>query len=115
MASYPTPWTITRYPCIPGDDDGLGNEEPTFGPPVTQRIQGYYMPSVYEQLGQYVSREIVDVLMFVPPDFVGGPRDQYSIPGQPGKFEQIGHVRDYTKGPYGFKPGMLVELKRVTG
>lgn len=115
MASYPTPWEVVRHPIVPGGDDGLGNEEPEYGLPETQRVQGYYMPSVYEQLGQYVSREIVDVLMFVPPDFVCTPRDRYEIPGQSGKFEVIGHARDYTKGPFGFKPGMLVELKRVTG
>src|SRR5690606_41612727 len=51
--------------------------------------------------------------LYVPPGFVCGPHDRVRVNGR--VFDVIGELSDYTFGPFGFKPGGRISLKRVGG
>jgi hypothetical protein len=53
--------------------------------------------------------------LLVPPEAAAnlGPHDRYVLDGD--KWEQVGEKLDYTRGPFGWAPGVVVNIKRVTG
>ena len=56
---------------------------------------------------------IVDRELLVPPDFPVTADDLVDLPD--GQYAVIGQPSDYCLGPFGFQPGLVVHLKKVTG
>lgn len=54
-----------------------------------------------------------DIDLYAPAGTVSGAGDVVDLPS--GQFEVVGEVLDWTKGPFGFSPGVVVQLRRVTG
>ena len=50
----------------------------------------------------------------VPPDFPATAYDLVDIPGD-GQYEVDGEPEDYCHGPFGFRPGLVVNLRKVSG
>ncbi|EME14805.1 hypothetical protein [Rhodococcus triatomae] len=55
----------------------------------------------------------VEVELFAPATFPAQPHDRVLLGGR--LFEVIGHAEDYNHGPFGFQPGLVVNLRRVEG
>lgn len=110
--TFPTPFTVTQTPFIGMDTvaDAMGNDKPKFGTPVLRKVYGW-RPRVVENRDGHTSRSVVDVDLAAP-QFAVTLLDRFSIAGE--EYETVG-IRDNNTGFHGWKPGMVVELKRVTG
>lgn len=101
-----------------GADDGYGNTEPTFTPPladpgVVHKVFGWWTPRSLEPKLAGHDRVITDVELCGPPG-IAGPHDIVDLPGS-GQFEVIGHPEDHNNNPW-FQPGLVIyNLKRVEG
>ena len=108
---FPKPYTIQRLPCTGTTTDGMGNDKPTFGAPVPLKVYGW-SEHVEQKLEGHTDREIADVDLAMPRMPVN-LLDRYILDsGKP--FRAI-RVRDRNHGFHGWRPGIVLELKRVTG
>lgn len=122
---YPTPWTVGWHSSTAGDEDAEGNagestytpelgdkDNPVDGAPV-KVIAWAPATSTEPQLG----RVEYDIDLYCVPGTVGKPNDVVDLPldRSVGRFEVVGWPLDWTKGPFGFTPGMVVQLRRVEG
>jgi len=62
---------------------------------------------------KHEDRVIVDKELFVPPGFPATAYDLIDLPD--GQYQVIGQPADYGDGPFGFQPGSVLHLKKVTG
>ena len=108
--TFPTPYTVVREPYIGDTEDGLGNTIPGFGDPETLRVISI-SPHIAEQ-GSATATEtsVADVDLFMPKTAVN-VKDRFIEDGQ--TYEVVG-IQDWTKGFHEWKPGIVVELRRVT-
>lgn len=110
-------WTLQRFPWTTSGEDAHGNPINGYGEPVDLRVFGWAVPASEEPSPSTQDRVIVDVKVYVPPSETVGRRDRVVIDVGPnaGTFEVIGEVEDYTHGPFGWEPGVVVNLQRVEG
>jgi len=52
--------------------------------------------------------------LLVPPNFPAAVDDLVDIPGD-GQYQVIGDPEDYWQGPFGFRPGLVLNLRKVIG
>lgn len=115
MAIYPTPFTVTRHvftPSTTGGYDGVGTWKTTG---VSVKVHGWGPPtsagtSPFEQQRSPVIR---DLDLYAPPGTPGKPEDRWVVDGD--TYKQVGHVEDFTHGPFGFQAGVRINLLRVEG
>ncbi|MCG7610346.1 hypothetical protein [Mycobacterium sp. CnD-18-1] len=88
----------------------MGNDKPIFGTPVERKVIAV-QPHLVETLEGHTSRVEADVDMLTP-KFPVSLIDQFDIAGE--TYETVG-VEDFTMGFHGWAPGIVVQLKRVTG
>jgi len=101
---------VTYTPCTGVTQDALGNDVPSFGSTVDLKAYSY-APHRNEDTDGHTSRDIAEVDLAMPPMTV----DLMSRFGINGKTYEVVGERDETGGFHGWKPGIIVELKRVTG
>lgn len=121
--SFPTPYTVGHHARSTESGDrfrGAATYTPPRDQPGTpvQVIQwGAPDSASGARDGQQVpgyDRTIVDLELFVLPDFRPGRGDLIDLPGI-GQFEVVGYPHDYTHGFHGWQPGNVVDLRRVEG
>jgi len=107
---FPAQYTVTRVPYTGDTQDSLGNTIPGFGTPEVVSVYSI-APHTVEQ-GSATSTETsqVDVDVYMPKTSMN-VKDRIVEDGQ--GYEVVG-VQDWTKGFHGWKPGIVVELRRVT-
>lgn len=111
---FPKPYTVTHLPCTGEGEDGMGNDVPLFGDPVRRKVYGWSEHDT-EKLGGYTSRDVAEIDLSMPPTRVG-LQDRFILdPDDPGLPYEVVRVRDRTHGFHRWRPGIVVELKRVTG
>lgn len=112
---FPTPYTVAVIPRIEGAPDAMGQPTVTWGEPVPQSVYGWAPAGTSEPFE--AAREPItwELDLFAPPGFTCGPHDRIMIPGDLEPFEVEGRIQDFTYGPFEFKPGVRVRLKRVDG
>ncbi len=108
--TFPTPFTVTHTPCTGVTQDGRGNDVPAYGTPVSREAIAY-SPHRKEVTEGHTSRDIAEVDLALPTTTVN-LMDRFTLDGQ--VYEVVG-VRDNNGGFHGWKPGVVAELKRVTG
>ena len=126
MTWLATPFTIQRLPFTPGDADDYGNITDTWGDPLDTRVHGWSPPApddVTIDVGRLSRERILDLL--APVGTASHPKDHWVIPGESAGhchehpdlacFIQDGHNQDFSHGPFGFKGGLRIRLKRVEG
>lgn len=101
-----------------GVEDGYSTEA-GYSPAKTstgtqKKVYGWSTPSTTEPKLAGHDRVVVDVELLVPPGFGVGPHDLVDLPDV-GQFEVIGEPEDFTKGPFGFQPGAVINLRKVDG
>lgn len=107
---FPTRHTATHIPFAGVGEDQLGNDVIRFGDPTPVKVFGW---SVHhrETLDGHTSRDIADLDLALPPREVR-LQDRWIVAGE--AYETV-EIRDRTKGFHGWRPGIVVELKRVSG
>ncbi len=120
--SFPLLFTVGVHAYTGTGEDAHGNVIPQWAPAKDQpgtshAVYGWSVPSTTEpKLLGHDERVIVDVELLVPPGFPTSERDLIDLPDGPaGQFEVVGVVQDYTKGPFGFRPGAVLNLRKVAG
>ena len=108
--TFPTPHTVLHEVYAGMGEDDMGNDVPTFEDPV-ERKAICWQPHWIETLEGHTSRVEADVDLLMPKVPVS-LIDRFTLNGE--VFETVG-VKDFTTGPYQWEPGIVVELKRVTG
>lgn len=110
--SFPTPYLVLHERCIgvSEDEDGMGDDVPTFDYGIDRPAYGWRAHRK-ENVDGHSSRVVAEVDLAMPSAPVG-LMDRFTINGE--VFEAVG-IRDNNNGFHGWQPGIVVELKRVTG
>lgn len=108
--TFPKLFSVTHTPCSGVTQDGLGNDVPAYGAPVSREAIAY-SPHRKEVTEGHTSRAVAEVDLALPATTVN-LMDRFTLNGE--LFEVVGW-RDNNGGFHGWKPGIVVELKRVTG
>lgn len=113
--TFPTPHTVGWHTASDAAVDAEGNPATTYTPDLDEagtqvKVIGWApAQSTEPELGRVEH----DIDLYVPPNVVARPADVVELPS--GQFEVVGEPLDWTKGPFGFAPGIVVQLRRVTG
>ena len=112
MTDFPTAHTVTqRTPAASGEDD-YGN--PIEGwVEVERAVYGWWVPGPGEEPEQDIEGRIVADVALVAPTFPVSSEDQFLIDGFDRPLRVEGLPQVYDNGPWGWKPGMRVNLKLV--
>jgi hypothetical protein len=101
-----------------GDDYNPSTSTVVYTPPKDQpgveaRVYGWAPVSSEEPKVVGHDRVIVEMELLVPPGFIVAPQDLIDL--DDGQYEVVGWPEDYTKGPFAFMPGKVVNLRKVEG
>ncbi len=112
---FPTVHTVGHKVWSVSGTDSHGNTVGAHADPVDVKVYGWSAPSGVTELGD--DRVIIDLKVYGPQTFLPSFRDQIVIPtgANAGTFDVVGEVEDYNHGPFGWAPGVVVNLKRVDG
>ena len=105
-----TPWSVDVVPYIGTVENEYGNTVDAWATiPVPTPVYGWAPAGTNESTA---SRQTVtaDLELYAPSDFVVDPRDRIRILGK--TYEVQGDVEDFDHGPFGFTPGVRVNLRR---
>lgn len=110
---YPTPWNVGVREFSSSAIDSHGNPGEFWGDPVDRPVYAWAPAGTAEPFE--VARDAVtwDLDLYAPAGFSCGPRDRVVVDGS--EFEVVGRVQDFTRGPFGWAPGVRVRLKMVEG
>lgn len=88
----------------------MGNDVPVFGTPVPRKAYSFGTHRT-ENLDGHTSQDVAERDLEIPPTTVN-LMDRFTVGAD--TYETVG-VRDFTGGFHGWKPGIVVELKKVKG
>lgn len=112
--SLPTPYTVTRASYMPGATNAHGNPVDTWQAPTAVKVHGWAPPSADKETSDSARSAVErDLDLYAPAGTAGAPKDLWVVDGVP--YHQVGHVEDYTKGPWRWEAGLRINLKRVEG
>lgn len=117
MPFMPTPWTVEQLKLVAEEEqqyDDLGNPVATYAAPKLRKVYGWAPPRPgTEQVSDGVTLYHVDLVLYLPPvEYAIDPTDRFRVNGL--TFEVVGGPDDWGKGPFGFDPGVTLQLRRVT-
>lgn len=115
VVSFPLTQTVSHLAFDSGARDDRGNVVPAWLPPVTVAVIGWYVSSTHEPQIAGHDRVLVEAQVLAPESWVPSPRDRVHLPGRTGEYEVIGETEDYNHGPFQWRPGNVVNLKKVAG
>jgi hypothetical protein len=107
-----TPWTVHVLPYIGTVENNFGNTVDAWATePVPKAVYGWAPAGTNESSA---SRHTVvsDLELFAPSDFMIDSKDRVRILGK--TYEVQGEVEDFDHGPFGYRPGVRVNLKRFS-
>lgn len=101
------------------DDDGYPTGD-TYATAVDRKAFAIYpLASQLNMTGDYDRRVVTSKVIMVPDVSPYSPRDRVVLPGDDNLEERTyfvsEDVRDYTTGPFSYRPGGEVVLEKVTG
>ena len=110
---FPARHTVQQLRYEQGGTDAHGNPVDGFASPEDVQVYGWSVPQSDEPGVSGQDRVIVDVKLFAPESVTVTHRDRFVLPT--GTYEVSGEVEDYNHGPFGWTPGVVVNLRRVEG
>lgn len=108
--SFPLAHTLTRKPYTGDTEDSLGNTVPGFGASEEVRVYAISPHTVEQGTTTVTETQIADLDVFAPKIAVS-LKDQFVVDSD--DYEVVG-VQDWTMGFHGWKPGIVIELRRVS-
>ena len=109
MTVFPAPWPVQHEAYAP--TDGPRGRVDGWAPPTIRYVIGWAQPASREPRSAGVAALVVDLELYVGPEWRSGENDRITVDGE--RFLQEGLVADYNHGPFGFTPGGVVHLRRV--
>lgn len=107
-------WVQVEKSLTTDDTDIHGNVIRAYGSPIECKVYGWAAPTSNESNAIGESNRIVhDLELFAPEDFPATAFDRVTVDGV--RYEMQGDPLDFNNGPFGFRPGLVVDLKKVTG
>jgi hypothetical protein len=92
---------------------------PTFQTAVSRACFGWYpLSSQMPETAEFTRRVLTSKVVMVPDISIYSPRDKIVFPGgdvDTDFYFVSEDVRDYTNGPFGFKPGGEIVVEKVSG
>jgi hypothetical protein len=120
--TFPTLFTVGHHAYSGGVEDDYNIDTPTYTPAedatgTSRRVYGWSVPATTEPKLAGHDRVAVDIELLCPSDFPAGPHDLIDLTTGPnqGQYEVIGEPEDLTHGPFPFTPGVVLNLRKVTG
>lgn len=114
---FPTPYTVGWHHSDPNGEDGEGNPEVSYTPPLDEPGTPLKVHAIQpaRSTEPEINRVIHDIDLLCPVGTEGKPQDVVDLPDGV-QYEVVGWPADWSKGPFhpGFG-GVEVQLKRVTG
>lgn len=114
MSTYPLAQTIRHFAFDGTQRDSRGNVIDSWADPVDVKVYGWYISSTHEPQIAGHDRLLVDAQVLAPESFRPGPKDLIELPGF-GEYAVNGETEDYNHGPFSWRPGNVVNLRRITG
>lgn len=114
------PFTISHATYLGSTDaDGYPTGD-NYGTPVSRKAMGWYpLSSQLSQAMEYDRRVTTSKVLMVKDVSAYSPRDIVVLPGSEPEAERTyfvsQDVRDYTTGPFEYRPGGEVVLEKVSG
>jgi hypothetical protein len=114
---FPLTRTIGHKVHQAGATDSHGNPADTWAEPVDVSVYGYGPRT--DTRGSTGSDEpggtqvIVGKEVYAPKTLAVSEKDRFVIDGR--TYEVDGELGDWTTGPFGFEPGIVINLKRAEG
>ncbi|GGF39094.1 hypothetical protein [Williamsia phyllosphaerae] len=112
MSDFPLLFTVEHLSYSDGVDNGWGDPTEGWSDPIVKPVYGWGAPGGNEPKLAGDDRVLVDTELLVPPGFECSPRDRMVLDGD--EFEVVGPVQRYDHNPFGWNPGGVVSLRRVT-
>lgn len=110
---FPTPWTVDILPHSAATFDDYGNPTESYGAPVSWPVYGW-SPAGSREANGWQRQVTADLQVYGPPPPVAiSPSDRIVVAGD--AYDVEGKVEDYDHGPFGFAPGVVVNLRQVAG
>ncbi len=107
MAWLPTPFTVLHRAYITDAEDAHGNPVDDWTPPTTVPVYGWAAPNSTEPKRAGIDAVVV-TLQVIAPVFTAGDKDRVIVQGV--EYDVVGDVEDWNHGPFGFAPGVVVNL-----
>lgn len=124
---FPKRYTVTHIPCTSMGEDAMGNDLPTFGDPVARKVYGWSASRTETRTEQssgggatietgFTSRDVAEIDLALPASVPVGLSDRFILdPSDTGRPYEVVAIRDNNHGFHGWRPGIVVGLKRVSG
>jgi hypothetical protein len=112
--SLPTPYTLAHEVYDPGPKNAHGNRTDAWHPPVDLLVHGWAPPSADTAPFEAGRSPVVrDLDLYAPAGTVAAPKDRITVLGD--AYLVVGHPGDFTHGPWQWKAGVRIHLKRAEG
>lgn len=111
---FPKPYKVRYWECVSFGEDAMGNDAPVYAEPVDRKVYGWTAHHRKDLDKTETARDIAQIDLSLP---TGGPLhllDRFLIPGDDEPYDVVG-IRDSNSGFHGWRPGVVAELRRVTG
>lgn len=95
----------------PGAKNSHNNPVDAWAAPVVLSVFGYGPREDSTEPGG--TQVIVGLEVYAPKTSTVGAKDRLIVDGH--RYEVDGEIADWTNGPFGYKPGIVINLKRVEG
>lgn len=101
---------VRRY--VAGQKDSHGNAEDTWAAPVPVPVYSI-APTTSSEPEPGRSEVVEGMTVLAPVGTLIGPQDRVLIDGD--EWETDGDLADWSRGPFGWAPGVSINLKRAEG
>lgn len=112
-SEFPLLFSVGHRAFSADGTDAHGNPTEVWAGPVERPVYGWGAPQSSEPKLAGHDREVVDVELLVPPGFECSHRDRMVLDGV--EHEVIGGPEMFDHSPFGWNPGGVVNLRRVSG
>lgn len=106
---FPTRWAVQHLAYDGTTEDDRGNTVDSWAAPVERPVYGWGAPQSAEPKVAGVESVVV-TLELLAPTFPVDDRDRMVVDGV--TYDVVGDPEDYNHGPFGYAPGMVVNLTR---
>lgn len=108
---FPKTLTVGVEPYVPVEN-AIGELVPGWGPVTEVDVYGFGDPGGDKEIRATNTGLEIDGDLYVD-EWVFPPKSKVSVVGV--EYEQIGWPENYNLGPFGWAPGLRVNLKRIEG